>query len=368
VSQDSLKSPTVDVIVNNYNYAPYLRDAIDSALGQTYPDVQVIVVDDGSTDESREIITSYGNDVVAVFKENGGQASALNAGFSGSSGDLVIFLDADDVLLPDVAGRVAAAFAARPDLVKVHYPMEVIDRTSRRTGTYKPAPHLLLRSGDLRRLALTFPFDVVWTAMTGNAFAARALRHIFPIPEDDFRILADWYLNHLVPLLGPVKALEGVGAQYRIHGRNSYELSEASLDLEHVRRTIICAEHVRPYLGALADEAGLGSPNGDLLSVSDLANRLISLRLDRQRHPIPKDTVHALVVTGTRAIARRFDVRWPMKALFLLWFGGLALTPKPLLPSLAERFLFPERRGALNHFLGALHKAGFPPTGVGGRR
>jgi glycosyltransferase involved in cell wall biosynthesis len=71
--------PLVSVIVNNYNYARFLPDAIDSALRQTYGHVEVIVVDDGSTDESRVVIASYGNRIRAVLKRNGGQGSAFNA-------------------------------------------------------------------------------------------------------------------------------------------------------------------------------------------------------------------------------------------------------------------------------------------------
>ena len=72
----------------------------------------MIVVDDGSTDDSRAIIASYGAEVTAVFKPNGGQASALNAGLAASHGDVVVFLDADDVLLPAVLSAVAM-FALR---------------------------------------------------------------------------------------------------------------------------------------------------------------------------------------------------------------------------------------------------------------
>src|SRR5713226_5859186 len=87
------------IIVNNYNYGRFLKDAIDSALHQSYPGVEVIVVDDGSTDHSREIIASYGDRIIPVLKENGGQASAFNAGFSQSRGKVIFFLDSDDAML-----------------------------------------------------------------------------------------------------------------------------------------------------------------------------------------------------------------------------------------------------------------------------
>ncbi len=81
----------------------------------------MIAVDDGSTDGSPEILTAYTGRVELVFKENGGQASAVNAGFARCTGDVVIFLDADDVLLPDAAALVASAFAADPGVAKVQY-------------------------------------------------------------------------------------------------------------------------------------------------------------------------------------------------------------------------------------------------------
>jgi glycosyltransferase involved in cell wall biosynthesis len=96
--------PRVSVLITNYNYAHFLRAAIDSALQQTYPVAEVIVVDDGSSDDSRAVIvaaaaaTTAGRLIIPVLKENGGQGSAFNAGFARSSGDIVLLLDADDIL------------------------------------------------------------------------------------------------------------------------------------------------------------------------------------------------------------------------------------------------------------------------------
>jgi len=92
--------PFVSIVIDNYNYRQYLGEAINSALDQTYRAVEVIVVDDGSTDQSREVICDYGDRVISIFKDNGGQASAMNIGFARSHGDFVIFLDADDMLFP----------------------------------------------------------------------------------------------------------------------------------------------------------------------------------------------------------------------------------------------------------------------------
>src|SRR4029079_13012949 len=79
-SSDARDVPLVSVIVNNFNYERYVGQAIESALGQTYPHVEVIVVDDGSQDASRTVIEGFGDRVIALLKENGGQGSAFNVG------------------------------------------------------------------------------------------------------------------------------------------------------------------------------------------------------------------------------------------------------------------------------------------------
>jgi len=77
------------VVIANYNYGRFLRQAVESALTQDWPHVEVIVVDDGSTDNSAEVIGSFGEAITAIFKENGGQREANNVGFAKSSGDVV---------------------------------------------------------------------------------------------------------------------------------------------------------------------------------------------------------------------------------------------------------------------------------------
>src|SRR2546426_12498105 len=96
------------IIVNNYNYGRFLPEAIDSALNQTYRNTEVIVVDDGSTDNSRRIIATYNDSIEAILKPNGGQISALNAGVHASRGYVIIFLDADDTLFPEAVERASS--------------------------------------------------------------------------------------------------------------------------------------------------------------------------------------------------------------------------------------------------------------------
>src|SRR5438093_8099671 len=92
-SKEMREAAQASIIISSYNYGRYLSAAIESALHQTYQNTEVIVVDDGSTDDSREVIAGYANRIKPVLKENNGQASALNAGFKVSRGDVIFFVD-----------------------------------------------------------------------------------------------------------------------------------------------------------------------------------------------------------------------------------------------------------------------------------
>jgi glycosyltransferase involved in cell wall biosynthesis len=338
---------SVDVVINNHNYGRFLGAAIESALGQTHDRVGVIVVDDGSTDHSRDVIARYASRITPVLKPNGGQASALNAGFARTTAEIVIFLDADDVLAPDLAARVAEAFAAHPKAAKVQYRMAVIDEAGRRTGEIKPLDRYPLPHGDLRRHVLTFPFDLPSMATSGNAFTRRVLERLLPVPEHEYGLLADWYLVHLAPLYGDVVTLDQVGACFRVHSANRYEPRHPELDLEHVRQSVVHAAATRAHLERTADALGLPRHAGPILSFADLANRLISLRLDREAHPLADDRAPALLVSAVRASGRRFDVRWPTKLLFVSWFIAMTVAPRRLAVRVAELFLFPQRRPSI---------------------
>lgn len=347
----------VDIIIDNFNYGRYLGAAVDSALAQRNANVRVIIVDDGSTDDSAAVIRGYGDAVTAVFKSNGGQASALNAGWAKARGDIVIFLDSDDVLLPDAAAHVVAAFETEPRLVKVQYRMRVIDELGRETGELKPPPHIRLPNGDLRTSELTFPFDLPWMATSGNAFSADALAQIMPIPETEFARSADWYLRHVITLFGDVRSLDDVCAYYRVHGANSYARGDDGLDLEHVRQSIRFASATHDQLLVAAARLGLSAPRIPILSVADLANRLISRKLDPQAHPRSSESPPGLAARGVLAAATRTDVRWPMRLMFIGWFMAMAVSPASMARTLAVAFLMPSRRRSLNPLLGRLSKA-----------
>jgi len=109
------KKPQVSVIIPTYNRGWILKEAIDSVLAQDYKDLELIVVDDGSTDNTFEILASYGNDIKVLFQENKGVSAARNRGITEASGQLIAFLDSDDLWLPRKLSTQIDFFNQMPD-------------------------------------------------------------------------------------------------------------------------------------------------------------------------------------------------------------------------------------------------------------
>ena len=239
------------IVINNRNYARFLRDAIDGALMQSWPAVEVVVVDDGSTDESRSIIEGYGGAVQAHFLGHGGQTAAMNIGFGAATGEWIVFLDADDLIDHSAIARVARAI--KTDTVKVHWPLRVVDSIGRGVGAI--TPNRRLSRGDLRTELLRYgPESQVYPPTSGNAWRASILRQLFPLPEVE-RVLgvgsasADYYLSCVVPLYGNVAAIDEPQGARRVHGGNDYEARDFWRKLRH---DVWAFDHVA---AALADHA-----------------------------------------------------------------------------------------------------------------
>jgi glycosyltransferase involved in cell wall biosynthesis len=112
--------PLITVIIGAYNAERYLAEAIDSVLAQTHPRLELIVVDDGSTDGSGRIAKSYGDPVRCIRQKNGGMAAARNRAIPEARGDYLAFLDADDRFPPDKLRSQLAVFEAQPELDVVY--------------------------------------------------------------------------------------------------------------------------------------------------------------------------------------------------------------------------------------------------------
>ncbi|HEY8369187.1 MAG TPA: glycosyltransferase [Thermodesulfobacteriota bacterium] len=291
-------APSVDIVVNNYNYGRFLRAAIDGALGQTYPHTTVIVVDDGSTDDSRDVIASYGDRIVPVLKPNGGQASACNAGLAAGRGDLVIFLDADDCLLPEAASRVARAW--RPGVAVVQYRLQVLNRDGVPEPAFNPTAHSPMPNGDLRRHLLSH-FDYTRPPMSGCCYSREALARFFPVPERTWRYSADAYISGLAALLGEVVSLDEPLGFYRVHGQNAWVNFRPNFE-ERLVHEVRCALEREAAMVALARTLGL--PVEEHLALRNVfhAKLRVALRVAYpERYPRPDESPFWLASRSIRA-------------------------------------------------------------------
>src|SRR6266508_897311 len=116
----------VSVVIPNYNCGRFLEETLESVFAQAYPAVEVIVVDDGSTDDSLQVLEKYAGRVNVIRQANQGVSAARNAGIRASHGELVALLDADDLWHPDKLAKQVALFA-NPAVGLVHCAVEYID-------------------------------------------------------------------------------------------------------------------------------------------------------------------------------------------------------------------------------------------------
>lgn len=354
-------SPLVSIIINNFNYAPFLGRAIESALNQNYKNVEVIVVDDLSSDNSKAVIQSYGSDINAVFhSENQGQGAALNNGFVQSRGDIVIFVDADDYLYPEAVLRVVNAW--RPGLSKLHYRLDLVDANEQFIDWY-PAPEIPFDNGDVVPLLLS-EGRYQTSVTTGNAFARHALSEIMPIPETDFRICADGYLVTLVPFYGEVQSIEVSLGAYRQHSKSNWSSACQSMG-EKFRREITHDLIKHKYLSAKASQLGLNiAPDPAMADYQQLASRFASLRLEPERHPVKSDTRLHLMRCGLRA-SRTARLPWTQRLLTGLWFTALGVAPKQCAWQLIRwRYVKKSRPAALDRLFSVIRQTAQRIDGV----
>ncbi|WHO77216.1 glycosyltransferase [Rhizobium sp. BT03] len=233
-----MERPALSVLINNYNYARFLGRAIDSVLSQDARNVEIIVVDDGSTDQSRAVLEAYDSRVKVIFQENAGQAAAINTAVGSSMGEILCFLDADDWWAPGKLSATAAAFRANPQASLVYHRLQptLVDGTP----TSKPIPRTLCSgalSSLLARSAGWWPFPMTSAvAVRRSAWDAAGA-----IPEQ-FRISADAWLVGIYPFLGDVIAMPDPLGFYRIHNNNWYRSTEDAATLRrrmtHWRHTV----------------------------------------------------------------------------------------------------------------------------------
>lgn len=288
----------VSIVVINYNYARYLHRSIGSALSQSLRDVQVVVVDDCSTDESRDVIAQFGDRIAPVFlKTNGGHGGAMNAGFARAQGDLVVFLDADDYLYPHAAHRLAENKAE--GVVQYQYRLDLVDANERIIDSYPPQ-EMRWEDGDVTAHLLSRG-RYQTTVTSGLAFDRAKAKQFLPMEAEAFRQGGDGYLVTVAPLYGKVKTIDEPLGAYRLHGGNHSQFdnlvaARARWRLQHDTNRLAALEQHALRLGIECDRELWRHDPGHL------EERAASLVLDPRNHPQSLETRRGIAQWGLAAL------------------------------------------------------------------
>lgn len=236
------------IVINNRNYARFLGAAIDSALAQTYEALEVVVVDDGSTDDSRRVMEGYGDAIRSVYIAHAGQAAAFNAGVAAANGEVLFFLDSDDLCARErverIMGVISEVEAGAETAALVFHPQRFCDRSGKETGKRFP-PRLVridayrrgireesFRAGELSVIstpteAVRFLQDkhylpFLTAATSGLALTRLLAERLFPLPTTGITICADSFISLGALLEGSVILYNEELSRFRMHGKNRY--------------------------------------------------------------------------------------------------------------------------------------------------
>jgi glycosyltransferase involved in cell wall biosynthesis len=208
--------PLVSILINNHNYGRFLDAAIRSALDQSYEQIEVIVVDDGSTDDSRAILERYGRSIAAILTPHLGQGSAYNEGFAASRGELICFLDSDDVYAPNKVDEIVKVFEQFPQAGWLRHKLELVDGGLRPIGVR--IPHYRGSRLELVKKGMALEHRIRFVISSGMVLRRRTAAMVLPIPESvlsDWQLGADSYVGFWSTAIAPCYSLDRVLTLYR---------------------------------------------------------------------------------------------------------------------------------------------------------
>ena len=219
---------TVSVIITSYNYARYIGAAVQSVLDQTYRDLEIVVVDDGSTDETLEVLRHFENDITIICQENSGKSVALNRGIAATQGRYLAFLDSDDCWRPDAVARRMAAFEQDEKVGVVYGRTNVIDASGKLLPYANGSPDLY--PGDPFRSLLCGVYIPFLTFMVRRS----DLDRVGPYFDPAFGAVNDWELFLRLARVCRFAYIDEPLAYYRVHGAN-WSRNAAAMGAEMTR-------------------------------------------------------------------------------------------------------------------------------------
>jgi glycosyltransferase involved in cell wall biosynthesis len=245
----------VSVLIDTYNHERYIEQAIVSVLNQDFPaeEMEIVVVDDGSTDRTPEIVRKFEPRVRLIRKANGGQASAFNVGIAETKGEIVVFLDGDDWWAREKLKAVVEAFEKNPGIAAVgHGYFEVIDKDQPKQMDVPEKSCLLNLSNP--EAARTAEIGRSFLGTSRLAVRREALQKIGPIPDELF-FCADTPILTLVLALGGALILDQPLCYYRIHSGNLFALR--GTDKAKLRRILEIRKFLQAHIPKRLAELGV---------------------------------------------------------------------------------------------------------------
>jgi len=228
LGQINTVSPKVSIIVTNYNYADYIQDCLQSVSLQTYPDVECIIIDDCSSDDSVERIERFiRNDTSPIrftlirHESTLGQYAAFRTGVQQAAGSFVSFLDADDLLLPDFVSEHVRVHLSCPPVAFTSSNQYQIESRGQVIGGVHPDLETQNTYRSVGTISLRRSFWV-WATTSSMMFRRTVLDYILGSADDAFKKCADNYVCHFADLLGGSILIPGVLGCYRRHQRNTF--------------------------------------------------------------------------------------------------------------------------------------------------
>lgn len=219
------EQPLVSVIIANYNYERFISETIESVLTQTYSNFEIIICDDGSTDNSVEVIQKYANQnprITLIRKKNEGQAVATETAYKASKGEIISFLDSDDIFHETKLQKVVEALKANPEAgCCIH---QLLPVSKKGQPISKPIPDVL-DNGWMADQVLQKGLFSTFLSTSGISARREVLDQIFPLP-DHFKTAypkgapVDMYVLGVAHFLTLFVGLEEVLTEYRFHGSN----------------------------------------------------------------------------------------------------------------------------------------------------
>jgi Glycosyl transferase family 2 len=323
--------PLVSILICCYNYERFVRESIESALAQAWPRTEVVVVDDGSTDNTWSVIESFGQRIKAIRQPNGGQGAAYNTCFANSRGDWVIFLDCDDLLDEDCLVR--CLDRVRDDVNKVAFSLRVVDDQGSQTGSKIP---YTMHEGDVRATLRRFG-HYGGPPGSGNLYRRSSIERFFPLDERFWKIGADTVPYVVSAAFGQVAALHEPAGSYRIHSKANIELGLFGNVLGSLVETLMRDDRWRVAAMALVAQTLEHDASVPLLPTpTQIRMRVISWRIARAEHPYPGDSSASLARLAWRSVGA-----WPgfglvERLVLTTWAIAIIAIPRSLIPGLVR--------------------------------